>query len=96
MSNIFDTLEKLHCTKTSYVQFKHGLTGNLYVISKDSWPLEEICHKIDKSPSSVYFNKKYNCWAIRIKSKIHKDAIRSLSPLMTDCLKNLPPEGPES
>lgn len=51
---------------------KIGITGNLYFTSQYKQELEEFCTKIGKSKKSVYYNKKYRTYAIRIKSKLHK------------------------
>jgi hypothetical protein len=32
-----------------------------------------VCTAIGKSPISIYYNKKFQCWTIRIKSKKHKE-----------------------
>jgi len=57
---------------------KTGLGGNLYVISTSHLQLCEICASINKSHKSIYWSKKYCCFAIRIKSKTHKARVREL------------------
>lgn len=51
---------------------KKGFGGNYYVICDDKEKLVDICEKIGKKPSSIYFNRKYACNAIRIKNKTMK------------------------
>lgn len=57
--------------------YKVGITGNWYYISKERKDLEHICELIKKSKSAIYWNKKYQVFAIRIKSKAHKNYIVS-------------------
>jgi len=54
---------------------KIGLGGNYYVICDIKEELIPICESIDKSTNSIYFNNKYECWAIRIKSKTMKEKL---------------------
>ena len=54
---------------------KIGLGGNYYIICDTKEQLIPICENIDKSPNSIYYNGKYGCWVIRIKSKITKEKI---------------------
>jgi len=49
-----------------------GLGGNYYVVCNNKDSLVALCKKIDKSPNSVYYNSKYSCWAIRVKSNLTK------------------------
>lgn len=49
-----------------------GLGGNLYYWSQNKSELVDKCNEIGKSPGSIYYNKKYSTWVIRIKSKKHK------------------------
>lgn len=51
-----------------------GITGNLYFTSKKKEELNKVCNLIGKSVNSIYYNKKFNMWVIRIKSKKHKKA----------------------
>lgn len=60
------------------VEYKIGLTGNAYVFSKNKDSVVEICLKIGKSIKSVYFNKKYKLYAIRVKDKKTKTMLKSL------------------
>lgn len=53
-------------------ELKIGLGGNYYVICDTKEKLIPICEKLDKSTNSIYYNTKYKCWAIRIKSKVTK------------------------
>lgn len=55
--------------------FKIGFGGNYYVICDTKEKLIPICQRIDKSTNSIYYNSKYKCWAIRIKSKITKEKL---------------------
>jgi hypothetical protein len=54
---------------------KIGVGGNYYVICDTKEKLIPICNQINKSVNSIYFNKKYECWAIRIKSKATKQKL---------------------
>jgi hypothetical protein len=54
---------------------KIGLGGNYYVVCDWKEKLIELCNTISKSPNSVYFNKKYGCWAIRVKNKPTKERL---------------------
>lgn len=49
-----------------------GLGGNYYVVCDYKENLAVLCKKIDKSPNSIYYNSKYSCWTIRIKSNSTK------------------------
>lgn len=49
-----------------------GVTGNKYILGFSKDLVKWACQMIDKSPNSVYYSKKYDCWAARIKSKYHK------------------------
>lgn len=49
-----------------------GLGGNHYVVCDSKESLVSLCEKIDKSPNSIYYNSKYGCWTIRIKSNSTK------------------------
>jgi hypothetical protein len=60
------------------VTYKVGITGNHYVYSKEKEPVLEIALQIKKSINSVYFNKKYNVWAIRIKNKKQKEILQKI------------------
>lgn len=57
---------------------KTGITGNMYVYSSIKDEVEKIAEEIGKSTGSVYFNKKYRCYAIRIKSKTHKERLKQI------------------
>ena len=63
---------------------KIGLGGNYYIICNSPEKLAVVCEEIDKSLNSIYYNKKYSCFAIRIKSNHHKKKIMTLDihPLM--------------
>lgn len=63
---------------TNEPQFKIGLNGNYYVFCKIKEPLMEIVEQIGKSVISIYFNEKYNVWAIRVKSKKHKEGLNNI------------------
>ena len=58
------------------MNYKYGITGNYYYTSLDKKELEAVCLVIGKAKSSIYYNKKYNTWVIRIKSKKHKQKAR--------------------
>lgn len=51
---------------------RFGAGGNIYVICKVKPPLKNICIAIGKAQSSVYWSKKHECFAFRVKSKHHK------------------------
>jgi hypothetical protein len=51
---------------------KVGLGGNYYVVCDVKEHLIEICNTINKSVKSIYFNRKYGCWVIRVKNKATK------------------------
>lgn len=55
--------------------FKVGLGGNYYIVCNTKEKLVLICKKLDKSSNSIYYNNKYNCWTIRIKSKRTKEKL---------------------
>lgn len=58
---------------------RYGITGNYYVTSKHILELVEVCENISKSKKSIYFNKKYRLWAIRIKSRKHKKILKKFT-----------------
>jgi hypothetical protein len=60
------------------VTYKVGITGNHYVYSKEKEPVVEVSLLINKSINSVYFNKKYELWVIRIKNKKQKEILQKL------------------
>lgn len=57
--------------------FRYGITGNYYVISERREKLEELCLKIGKAKSSVYWNKKYQVFAVRVKNKKTKILLKN-------------------
>jgi hypothetical protein len=57
---------------------KHGITGNMYAYSEKRDIIMRICLEIGKSPNSIYFNKDYDMWAIRVKSKAHKKKLKEI------------------
>lgn len=59
------------------MEIKYGITGNYYVYSDNKDDLKAICNMIDKAESSIYFNKKYSVYSIRIKNKYHKKLIKT-------------------
>jgi hypothetical protein len=60
------------------VVFKVGIGGNNYVFSKEKTPVEDIARSIGKAISSVYFNKKYQVYAIRCKNETHKQKLKEM------------------
>lgn len=54
------------------MNYKMGITGNYYYTSVTREPLIAICNAIGKSVNSIYYNKKYKLYVVRIKSKHHK------------------------
>ena len=48
------------------MNYKVGLTGNHYVYGDN------------KSTKSVYWNRKYSVWAIRVKNTKQKDLLRNI------------------
>jgi len=59
-------------------RLKIGLGGNYYVICDTKEKLVTICNQINKSVNSIYFNKKYNCWAIKIKRERTKQQLLTI------------------
>jgi len=59
-------------------KLKIGVGGNYYVISTNKENLEAICVMIKKKRTAVYYQKKYNCWAIRVKDKKQKKKLKDL------------------
>jgi len=57
---------------------KVGLGGNHYVICDTRERIVPVCEIINKSTNSIYFSKKYNCFAIRVKAKKMKRRLLSL------------------
>lgn len=66
---------KMHPTDKPKIY--HGITGNYYIISKSIDPLMEICRYIDKSVNSIGYSKKYECYVLHIKRKLHKELLRA-------------------
>lgn len=60
------------------LQIRHGITGNYYAFCINKEPVIQFCLQINKPTSCIYFNKKYNVWVIRIKSKQSKEIIKNL------------------
>lgn len=61
---------------TEEVSFYVGIGGNYYAVSTRKEALIEVCQKIDKSVASIYWNTKYACYSIRVKSEKHKEKLR--------------------
>jgi hypothetical protein len=59
------------------MKINYGITGNYYITSDSKEELIGICQLIQRAVSSIYYNKKYKIWAIRIKDKSTKNLIRS-------------------
>lgn len=59
------------------MEIKYGITGNYYVYSDNKDDLISVCKLINKAESSIYFNKKYSVYSIRIKNKYHKKLIKT-------------------
>jgi hypothetical protein len=55
-----------------------GLGGNHYAVSVYRDDIVIVCNAINKSTRSIYFNKKYQLWAIRIKNNTHKQKLLEL------------------
>ncbi len=55
-----------------------GLTGNHYVYSTNKENVTKVASLIDKSIFSIYFNKTYSVWAIRVKNKAQKEKLREI------------------
>ncbi len=64
--------------KTLKVNYSIGITGNHYVYGTDKEAVESIAAMINKSLNSVYWNKKYSVWAIRIKNKNQKELLKNI------------------
>lgn len=58
------------------IKIKYGITGNYYAFSDDLKDVEDICLKINKSKSSIYYNIKYKKWVIKIKNKKQKKLLK--------------------
>lgn len=58
------------------MKVQHGITGNMYIVCETKERLLEICDGISKSRNAVYWNKKYETYALRIKCRRHKEAVR--------------------
>ena len=54
----------------------HGITGNVYVYCKDQSEVEKIAEAIGRSKKGVYYNHIYRCFALRVKSKKHKQRLK--------------------
>lgn len=55
-----------------------GLGGNHYAVSVCRDDIVSVCNAIDKSTKSIYFNRKYNLWVVRVKNKTHKRKLLEL------------------
>lgn len=64
--------------KTMQVKYSVGITGNHYVYGEDKDAVNTVATMINKSLNSVYWNKKYSVWAIRIKNKNQKELLRNI------------------
>lgn len=56
----------------------YGLTGNIYITCTHREWLVPVCKHIRKSPSSIYYNDKWECYTIRVKSKFHKKKVKGV------------------
>lgn len=65
-------------TSLNRVVYSTGLTGNHYVYGFDKESVSDIAKMINKSINSVYFNKKYMVWSIRIKNKSQKEMLKNI------------------
>ena len=54
------------------MNYRVGIGGNLYVWSKNDCEIIALCDKIGKARSSMYWNRKFKVWTIRIKNKKQK------------------------
>ena len=54
------------------MNYKVGITGNYYYTAIKPETLVDVCKIIGKSVNSIYYNKKYKLYVIRIRSKQHK------------------------
>lgn len=66
---------KIYEKATNEPQFKIGLNQNYYVFCKIKEPLIQVSTNIGKSQNSIYFNEKYNVFAIRVKQKHQKNLL---------------------
>jgi hypothetical protein len=64
--------------KEMKVKYSVGITGNHYVYGEDKYAVDAVASMINKSLNSVYWNKKYSVWAIRIKNKNQKELLRNI------------------
>lgn len=57
-----------------HLRIAQGIGGNFYAYSTDKFSVMWFCVKIGKSENSIYYNEKFKCWAVRMKSAKHKRA----------------------
>lgn len=62
----------------------HGITGNVYAYGPSKNEVIKIAKQIGKSPNSVYYNKKHQCYAIRVKHKLQKRRLLALKETNND------------
>lgn len=60
------------------MKIQYGITGNYYVTSIIKEDIIKICKLIFKAESSIYFNKKYKVWTIRIKDQHQKNLLKAI------------------
>lgn len=56
----------------------HGITGNMYAVSRNRMIIAEVCLKIGKSERSIYYSKKHKAWVIRVKNKKQKLKLKEI------------------
>ena len=66
-------MSRVSTSVTDIPTIKTGIGGNVYAFSSNKNTLIKLCEQINKSTNSIYFSKKHNCYAIRIKAKHHKE-----------------------
>jgi hypothetical protein len=62
---------------TDEAQLFYGINGHDYVVSRLREPVEEVARAIGRK-TGVYYKAKYMVWALRIRSKQGKEAVRRL------------------
>jgi hypothetical protein len=64
------------------VHVRAGLNGNWYVFGRMKGDLEKVCDYIGKSPYSIYYNKRHECFTIRIREKRTVERLKARLPFL--------------
>lgn len=62
---------------TNEAQLFRAPNGNDYVFARRREAVEAVARAIGRR-SGVYWRKEYRCWALRIRARRHKEAVRRL------------------